>query len=739
MSGCNYQLVRSQVVCDETGCYAAGAGASSGGGGGVGGDVIGGDPGPGHGQGDEDVPTGGHGGNGGDGDDDPGGDHDGDGDGDPGGDSNVITCRDLGWLQCGQEAECAIDGSTGQAQCSCAPGYQDLDHDLWCEPTCENTTVHCVNGSCALVDGTPTCQCNPGYQDQDQDGTCELACEDATCAAPLICNDLYGPAVCECVIYVDASSKASPADGNSWSTAFPDLIQALVDHNSSAQRRACVLWVAEGTYTPPEIFGVQLAITTPVTIYGGFPSGASSYRQRAPLSRHTIIQPKAQDAPALHINNTDNVLLDGLVLTGAEAANGSGGGLFVLSSQNVTVQNSQLAYNQAGSGAGAAVWDATVSFRNVQFVGNQISPGGSGVGGGLFVDAGSTVTLSNVVFSDNVSERGGAIFVAGGSVHGEVVAVVNNSGGFGSTLTIESGGNVSLSRAVFARNYGVGGMVEVRNASLTITNGLFIGNGSPLSQIALFGVGGPSGSTLTVGSSTFYKTLGQGPLMEVTVGSAELINSLLWDNNLSPVATVSAGALAEVSYSGLPKGLEVCSGAGTCQSPPSTLVALTEGRFAHLPPPLAAGGTWSSPPSERGGFRPYLSEITVVGRTYAPGELRGLLLLPDEVPTPPLLIVDNTDSSILVLGNTQNILTSVASGAFTITSVEPAPDSPAVDAAQGDVAPSRDIFGRPRRDVLPTVDTGTGITPYADMGCFEGGYIPGGVLGGAPATATVTP
>jgi len=46
-----------------------------------------------------------------------------------------------------------------------------------------------------------------------------------------------------------------------------------------------------------------------------------------------------------------------------------------------------------------------------------------------------------------------------------------------------------------------------------------------------------------------------------------------------------------------------------------------------------------------------------------------------------------------------------------------APNSPCIDAADGDAASSADILGRPRHDDA-TADSGTGTPTYVDMGAF---------------------
>jgi predicted outer membrane repeat protein len=47
------------------------------------------------------------------------------------------------------------------------------------------------------------------------------------------------------------------------------------------------------------------------------------------------------------------------------------------------------------------------------------------------------------------------------------------------------------------------------------------------------------------------------------------------------------------------------------------------------------------------------------------------------------------------------------------------PDSPCIDAANGDTAPATDIRYRPRVDVGTVLNTGTGAIPYVDIGAYE--------------------
>ena len=80
------------------------------------------------------------------------------------------------------------------ARCTCLAGFQDLDGDGSCTPTCETTACH-ENASCSydLQLGEPTCDCNVGYTGDGFECTDTDACLGAPCPDTVECNDLPAP------------------------------------------------------------------------------------------------------------------------------------------------------------------------------------------------------------------------------------------------------------------------------------------------------------------------------------------------------------------------------------------------------------------------------------------------------------------------------------------------------------------------------------------------------------------
>ncbi len=77
--------------------------------------------------------------------------------------------------------------------------------------------------------------------------------------------------------YVDASSP-SGGDGDSWSTAFHRLQDALAAAGPGAE-----VWVAEGTYQG------GFSVPAGVQLRGGFRSGDTRESQRDPVAQPTIL------------------------------------------------------------------------------------------------------------------------------------------------------------------------------------------------------------------------------------------------------------------------------------------------------------------------------------------------------------------------------------------------------------------------------------------------------------------
>ncbi|MEZ4720711.1 MAG: T9SS type A sorting domain-containing protein [Flavobacteriales bacterium] len=164
--------------------------------------------------------------------------------------------------------------------------------------------------------------------------------------------------------YVDLNSTCSSGCGGSWSSAFPDLQQAL----SAATTVGDQIWVAQGTYYPTSGSDPSISFILPsgVSIYGGFVGNETSIAERDWENNVTILSGDIDGDDALDSDNsysvtkittfTDNVRLDGFTVT-MGYSNASGGGFSESAVYNLSdvfyVHNCQFVNNYATQDGGA--------------------------------------------------------------------------------------------------------------------------------------------------------------------------------------------------------------------------------------------------------------------------------------------------------------------------------------------------------------------------------------------------
>lgn len=207
--------------------------------------------------------------------------------------------------------------------------------------------------------------------------------------------------------YVDASVIGGSQDGSSWSNAYPDLAQALVNAVAGEE-----FWVAQGIYYPTSdsdktaSFNVS---TQGTKIYGGFQSGQTTLNQRDWLNYPTILSGDINmDNDTLgnsycifSIGQTVTTLtLDGFTVQGGNA-NGQGGG--------ATQNGSAVNINAYSTPTGSAP-----NFNNCIFQNNF----SKGQGGAIYIEAGSGGLafpfFYNCTFQNNEAESsGGAVYHSG--------------------------------------------------------------------------------------------------------------------------------------------------------------------------------------------------------------------------------------------------------------------------------------------------------------------------------------
>ncbi len=265
------------------------------------------------------------------------------------------------------------------------------------------------------------------------------------------------------ILYVDQLASGNN-DGTSWDNAFTSLQSALMLAESCGS--ATEIWVADGTYAPTAGSDRTQSFVVPAqtSIYGGFAGGEGALSERRPGQNQAVLSGEI-NVPGLADNTyhvvqvlADNVLLDGLHITGgkAEGVQGAGGGLlFAPASGSMTliVQNCRFYNNQAQNGGAIAVMtdgtDATLNLTNVANVGNSATLQGGGIAASANNGGTAVLDLLHVSFGENVAtatsgNNGNALYLEGAT------AQIRNSilWDGGDEILTAIGGTATLSDAI---------------------------------------------------------------------------------------------------------------------------------------------------------------------------------------------------------------------------------------------------------------------------------------------------
>lgn len=183
---------------------------------------------------------------------------------------------------------------------------------------------------------------------------------------------------------------------------------------------------------------------------------------------------------------------------------GLGGGLSVSSGATLTLSNSVLSNNTAGNGGAIAVANGgTLTVTHTTFVGNTATS----VGGGALINFGNATATSNTFLSNTAPTNGGAI----NNQPSGVLMVTNNTfrtntsnglGGAMSNLGATTGANNT-----FSGNQGSdGAAMATGNTNVTLHNNVFADQVSAGGSAAL----SPNGGFPTSSNNVFYNNLAGG-------------------------------------------------------------------------------------------------------------------------------------------------------------------------------------------------------------------------------------
>jgi len=221
-----------------------------------------------------------------------------------------------------------------------------------------------------------------------------------------------------------------------------------------------------------------------LSVKGGYASNCSS---RTTDPADTVLDGMSTDSSLILVSTqVADFLVESLTLQNGTAGIGKGGGLYALTTGDVTMRNNLLSSNTASGGGGGVFVDAaTANFEN-----NTISQnsGGAGLGpamgsgAGLFVTSATTITLTlNTITHNTAQSHGGGIFVdfsgSGRTVHLTENTISNNSASSGGGM-MAYGDTIVLTKNDFSANTatGDGAGFWINGGNLTATGNTFSDN-----------------------------------------------------------------------------------------------------------------------------------------------------------------------------------------------------------------------------------------------------------------------
>ena len=361
-------------------------------------------------------------------------------------------------------------------------------------------------------------------------------------------------------IYV--SSSGDNSDASTWATAYTDPTVAFASAESGDTIR-----LAGETFAAAPGFALNYVYLVDgksnLRVEGGYQASGATPGSRDPAKWPTILKRSTGSASVLRIQNSPNIVVEGVTITGGSYFQGGGVHLSGATQsawlENCIITNNLLpaAGNATDGGAGVLLASGTAVITNCLVLGNKIVSGGLdnyyGPGGGVRV-SGGTMTIRNSTIASNVAQGnnkntaapynrgadGGGIYVGAGAVLDIAESVVtNNSALQGAYACWTRGGGIA----------NVGGTARLRNV-------LIAGNTTSRTE------NDPSGGiysretaakthleSCTVVSNDFNEATAVG--VRYAAGTLSITNSIVWGHAAGDLSNlpVDGAVLRNVGWS----------------------------------------------------------------------------------------------------------------------------------------------------------------------------------------------
>ena len=321
------------------------------------------------------------------------------------------------------------------------------------------------------------------------------------------------------IVYVDPTFQGETPTGESWLSAFPSLQEAI---DAAALDGGGEVWVKAGVHRPEAPSrNATFQMKPGVSLYGGFRGTETERSERSIKSNRTIISGdigrmgSSADNCYHVITGSGNIRIDGFIISrgNANSAGGSrlGGGIVLpAGSHNVTVANCTFEKNNAETGGAIQAADSTFTLTNCTFYSNSAETGGA-----VALAKGSKLNAVDCTFSSNFAPKnGGAVSMATDTEakFTRCAYLFNSTDGRGGALYAETdqanGIKVEIVESRFTRNSAKqnGGALAFSGKFVPmVVDGTFEANRSVEGAGA---IGNEGGISAIVTSATFTKNRG---------------------------------------------------------------------------------------------------------------------------------------------------------------------------------------------------------------------------------------
>jgi len=221
------------------------------------------------------------------------------------------------------------------------------------------------------------------------------------------------------IVRVAKTGIDTPGCGSAATAATPcQTLQFAIDQASAGEE----ILVSAGVYTQVQqksapadyegstILTQTIYITKNLVVRGGYTT--ANWIEPNPISNTTIVDAMRLGRVVV-VHGTDNVLIEGLQLTGGDAtnlggqpffANDAGGGFYMLSGM-VTLSNTQIISNIAKTGGG--IWNkGQLTLINSIVSTNTAKNSGDSSGGGISSEGGALIIDSSTIYDNNAEYVG---------------------------------------------------------------------------------------------------------------------------------------------------------------------------------------------------------------------------------------------------------------------------------------------------------------------------------------------